>query len=280
MLAGSASSTSRSPAKVLMSASSRKKPSLISRLPIRRTMVATSRSGYSGWYCTPHAIAPLQRISALCTSDTALVGEHRHARRQRLDLVEMHGRRVEDVVLAVVHRMLAAGFGELDAAAEADLAALRILAHHAAGGDGQHLQAPAASEHRRVGLEHRLGKLDLLHHRRAALIDVQRGAGDGDAVVAFERLAVRQVDAGIGREADVDHGARAAVPAAAPRSPRSPRRRRAATCSARASGVLPSRTSRRGAGIERSKSFIDQHIVRFVGKDKTGAGRLCAAQAQ
>ena len=55
-------------------------------------------------------------------------GEHGGARRQRLDLVEMHGRRVEHVELADIHRMLAAGFGQPDAAAEADLAALRIFA--------------------------------------------------------------------------------------------------------------------------------------------------------
>src|SRR5450759_3723222 len=60
-------------------------------------------------------------------------GEHGGARRQRFDFIEMHGRRVEHVELADIHRMLAAGFGEPDAAAEADLAAFRIFAHAAAG---------------------------------------------------------------------------------------------------------------------------------------------------
>ena len=100
---------SRSPA------SSRKKPSSISRAPMRRTMAAISCSGYSGWYCTPQATAPLPRISALWTSDTWLVASTVVPGRQRLDLVEMHGRRVEHVVLADVHRMLAAGLGQRDA---------------------------------------------------------------------------------------------------------------------------------------------------------------------
>ena len=134
-------------------------------------------------------------------------GEHGGAGRQRLDLVEMHGRRVEHLVLADVHRMLAAGLGQPDGAAEADLAALGILADAAAGGDRQHLQPPAASEHRRAGIEHGARQLDLPGHRRGVVIDVQARAGDGDAVVAFERLAVGQVGAGIAGKADVDDGA-------------------------------------------------------------------------
>ena len=65
----------------------------------------------------------------------------------------MHRRRVEDLGLAGIHRMLAAGFGQADAAAKADLAAFRILAHAAAGRDGQDLQAPAGAEYRRAGFE-------------------------------------------------------------------------------------------------------------------------------
>ena len=118
-------------------------------------------------------------------------GEHGRARRQRLDLVEMHGRRVEHVELADIHRMLAPGFGQADAAAEADLAALRILAHAAAGRRGDHLQAPAGAEHRRSGRQRRAHQVDLADHLGAAVIDVQRGAGDGDAVIAFERFARR-----------------------------------------------------------------------------------------
>ena len=102
--------------------------------------------------------------------------------------------------------MLAAGLGQLDAPAEADLAALRILADAAAGGDRQHLEpqqlpntgVPALSTARassicRVTAGSR--------HRRAAR------PGDGDAVVAFERLAIGQVRAGIAGKADVDDGA-------------------------------------------------------------------------
>src|SRR5882724_8421240 len=46
-------SASRSQAKVSMSAVLRKKPSSISRGPMRRTIVEISLSWYSGWYCTP-----------------------------------------------------------------------------------------------------------------------------------------------------------------------------------------------------------------------------------
>ena len=64
--------------------------------------------------------------------------------------------------------MLAAGLGQLDAPAETDLAALWILADGAAGGDGQDLQPPAASERRGAGGEHGAGELDLPRHRRRA----------------------------------------------------------------------------------------------------------------
>jgi hypothetical protein len=43
---------------------------------------------------------------------------------------------------------------------------------------------------------------------RAAVIDVQRGAGDDDAVIGFKTAAVGQVGARIGRIADVDIGPR------------------------------------------------------------------------
>ena len=50
---------------------------------------------------------------------------------------------------------------------------------------------PAASEHRGAGVEHRAGQIDLPRHLDAAVVDVQAGAGDGDAVIALQRLADR-----------------------------------------------------------------------------------------
>ena len=153
-------------------------------------------------------------------------GEHGGARRQRLDLVEMHGRRVEHVELADIHRMLAAGFGEPDAAAEADLAAFRIFAHAAAGRRGDHLQAPAGAEQRGSGGERRAHQIDLPRHRRPAVIDVQRGAGDGDAVIARERLALGQRGARIARMAGVHDRARQQLAQQIRNSPGAPRFRR------------------------------------------------------
>ena len=176
-------------------------------------------------------------------------GEHGGARRQRLDLVEMNGRRVEHVELADIHRMLAAGFGQPDAAAEADLAALRILAHAAAGRGGDHLQAPARAEQRRAGRRAPRAPARSGASPRCRRCRCAGRAGDGDAVIAFERLAVGQSRGRIARIADVDDRRPAAVRAAGWNSPCSPGVPPAATCSAMVCGELPSMTSRRGEGI-------------------------------
>src|SRR4029077_20067266 len=102
-------------------------------------------------------------------------------------------------------RVLAAGLGQLDAPAEADLAALRVLADHTAGGDREHLQSPAAAEHRRAGLQCGAYEFDLVGDGRTGLVNVQARARDGDAIVAFECLSVRQVHSRIRGKADVDH---------------------------------------------------------------------------
>src|SRR4051812_39600985 len=98
----------------------------------------------------------------------------------------MDGRRIEDIELADIHRVLAPGFREPDAAAKADLAAVRIFPHHAAGGGNNDLETPARAEQRRACGERRAYKIDLADNGGAALINVQRRAGDGDAVVALK----------------------------------------------------------------------------------------------
>jgi hypothetical protein len=92
-----------------------------------------------------------------------------------------------------------------DASSDPDLAALRIGAHRAACRDSHDLQAPAAAEQRRLRLQHFARKLDLPGDLRPAIINIQRRAGDRDAVIALEP-ADRQVRAGIGRIADVHDG--------------------------------------------------------------------------
>ena len=186
----------------------------------------------------------------LCTADTALVASTVAPGAQRLDLVEMHGRRVEHVGLADIHRMLAAGFGQPDAAAEADLAALRVVAHAAAGRRREHLQAPAAS--RKTACRSSSAARTRSTWRVtsvAAVVDMQRRAGDGDAVIAFQRRALGQRRRRVARIADVDDRRPAAARAAGRNSPCWHGVPPAATCSAVVCGELPSMTSRRGEGI-------------------------------
>jgi hypothetical protein len=92
--------------------------------------------------------------------------------------------------------------------AEADLAAFRIFAHTAAGRRGDHLQPPAGAEQRGSGRKRRAHQIDLPHHLHAAVVDVQRGAGDGDTVIALKRLAVRQSGGRIARMTGVHARAR------------------------------------------------------------------------
>ena len=117
----------------------------------------------------------------------------------------MHRDGIEHGRLAGIHRMLAAGLRQRDAPCDADLAALWIGAHCAARRDGDHLEAPAAPEQRGLALEHRARQLDLRLDLRAAVVNIERRAGDRHAVIAFQP-ADRQVRARIGRIADVHHG--------------------------------------------------------------------------
>ena len=148
-------------------------------------------------------VADLRRLHA----GHGVERQHGGVGRQRLDLVEMDRHGLEAVGLAVVHRVLAAGRREPDGTAEPDLAPLGVAPHAAARRDHQELQAPAAAEYRRAAVEHRARKLDLPPHLRRVLIDVQRRAGDGDPVVAFQPAGVGKIGAGIGRIGDVDDGA-------------------------------------------------------------------------
>ena len=118
----------------------------------------------------------------------------------------MHCRCIEDVELADIHGMFAAGLGEPDAAAEAEFAAFRVLAHAAAGGRGDDLDAPARSEDRRAGLERRAHQLDLPHHFGAGVVDVQAGAGDRYPVIALKRGAFRQQGCRVAGIANIHHG--------------------------------------------------------------------------
>ena len=129
--------------------------------------------------------------------------QHRRPRRERLNLVEVYRQGIEYRSLALVHRVLAPGRGQRDAAPDPDFATRRIRPHRAACRNRENLQTPAASEQRRLGLKHCARKLDLPLDLRPAIVDIERRAGDRHTVIAFE-AADRQVRAGIGRIADVD----------------------------------------------------------------------------
>src|SRR5882672_1435824 len=120
----------------------------------------------------------------------------------------MDGKRLEYRRLLLVEKMLQSGLGDLDAARESDLAPARIAVHGAAGRDGRHLQPPAAAEHRRLRAINAARELDLRLDGRTAVINMQCGAGDGDAVVALKARAIGQVGARVGRKTDIDDGFR------------------------------------------------------------------------
>src|SRR5581483_11158123 len=96
------------------------------------------------------------------------------------------------------------GLGEADTAAEADFAPARIFMHRAACRDGRDLQAPAASENRRLRAINLANEFDLRLDRGAAVVNMERRACDGDPVIALEPTAVGQVRAGVGGKANVD----------------------------------------------------------------------------
>jgi len=116
----------------------------------------------------------------------------------------MNGGCFENGGLAGKQRMFAARLGECDAPAEPKLAAAGVGAHFTAGGGHGDLQSPAAAEERHAGGEHGPGKFDLLGHGRSAVVDIERGARHGRAVVVLESDPCGQARFGIGGEKDVD----------------------------------------------------------------------------
>ena len=94
---------------------------------------------------------------------------------------------------------------EGDAPRDTDLASLRVRPHDAARRHSDDLQAPAASEQRRLGLQDLAREFDLPLDLRSAVIDVERRAGDRNPVIVV-KSADWQVRARIGRIADVHDG--------------------------------------------------------------------------
>jgi len=79
-----------------------------------------------------------------------------------------------------------AEFAQEDPPRKAKFAAAWIGANLAAGRRHRHLQSPAAAEERHADREHSLGEFDLTRDRCATVIDVERRARHGDAVVVGE----------------------------------------------------------------------------------------------
>src|SRR5580693_7414529 len=101
----------------------------------------------------------------------------------------MDGGRLEHRRLAGEERMFPSGLGQDDAPRKAEFSAARIGAHLASGRRDGDLQPPATSEERDTRFKYSPRELHLTRDRRAAVIDVERRTGDGDAVVAAERNA-------------------------------------------------------------------------------------------
>src|ERR1043166_8930994 len=104
--------------------------------------------------------------------------------------------------------MLTPGSGETDGAAEPELASLGVAPYAAAGRGGQELQPPTAAEHRGAGAEQGADEIDLTDDLRPALVDMERRAGNGDAVITLKAHAVGEVGAGVSRVGDIHDRAR------------------------------------------------------------------------
>src|SRR5580658_5415766 len=116
----------------------------------------------------------------------------------------MNGRRLEHAGLAGEQAMSAARLAQQNAPPEAELTAARIGPHLAAGRRDGNLQPPTAAEERHAGRKYGLGELDLTRDRRAAVVDIERRAGHGDAVVMLETNAGRKTGFGVRRGHNVD----------------------------------------------------------------------------
>jgi hypothetical protein len=115
----------------------------------------------------------------------------------------MRADRVISGAAAGEQRMRAAGLGRPDVAGDANLAAFGIAQHFAARRGGRDLQAPAGTEQWRARGEDGAGEIDLARDRRAAVVEVQRRAGDENAVVGFQPRRAGQACAFVRGEADL-----------------------------------------------------------------------------
>ena len=136
--------------------------------------------------------------------------QHHRARGKLLDIIAVHRDRLEHRRLAREHAVATPRIGELDAARESELPPQRIAAHPTAGRAHRHLQAPAAAEERHAGGKRRPRQLDLPLNVCAAVVDVQRRAGDRHTVVARKSGTGREPHLAVRRPHDVAaHGPQA-----------------------------------------------------------------------
>ncbi len=127
-----------------------------------------------------------------CLQSHVVRRERLGAAGQRLDVVAMHGRRLEYLRLLGKKRMRSARRCQLYSTPEAELAATRIGPDCTAGRGHGDLQSPAAAEDRNASLKNLPHELDLAHDRRAAIRNAERRARDRRAIVALEPRALRQ----------------------------------------------------------------------------------------
>src|SRR5215472_12371545 len=149
----------------------------------------------------PESAAIVPQLESLHTHVVAR--QHHCAVGELLDVIAVHGDRLEHRGFARKHRMATTRLAELDAPGEAEFPSARVAAYAAAGGAHGHLQAPAAAEERRAGCKHSARQLDLPLDGRAAVVDIERRAGNRHAIVAGKPGARSELHLAIRRPDDV-----------------------------------------------------------------------------
>src|SRR6185312_448244 len=82
--------------------------------------------------------------------------------------------------------MHASRLGQRDLACKSNFTTTRVSMHLPARGDGSHLQTPAQTKHWNAASKQFAHYVDLTKRFRFTFINVQRRAGDGQAVVGVE----------------------------------------------------------------------------------------------